>query len=70
MNRTRISRESIIRYIKLCKLQLRKLRKEIVKMEKENETANIMVYDITDSYLLEENYLGQIKAATYILNNC
>lgn len=70
MNRTRIKRESIINYIKLCKIQLKKLRKEIVKMQNENEANGLMIYDITDSYLLEENYMGQIKAATYILNNC
>ena len=39
-------------------------------MQDENEVSGLLIYDITDSYLLEEHIKGQIAAATYILNNC
>ena len=70
MNTPRIKKQNIKEYIQACKHRLKELEKEIIKMQDENETSGLLVYDITDSYLLEEHIKGQIAAATYILNNC
>ena len=72
MNKSRIKRENIKKYIRHCKCELKKIEKNIVEMqnENENEKFGLLIYDLTDTYLTEENYRGQILAATYILNNC
>ena len=70
MNTSRIKKSNIEKYIQSCKRRLKALEKEIVRMQNENEETNMLMYDITDSYLLEENLRGQIAAAKYILNNC
>ena len=70
MNTPRIKKKNIKKYIQSCKHKLKKLEKEIIKMQNENEESGLLVYDITDSYLLEEHIRGQIAAAVYILNNC
>lgn len=70
MNTKRIKKQNIKEYLRACKHRLKELEKEIVSMQNENEASGLLLYDITDSYLLEEHIRGQIAAATYILNNC
>ena len=65
-----ISKKAIKNYIKYCEQELKRLEKETEKMYAENEKQNCLVYDLTDQYLTEENYRGQIKCAKFILNNC
>ena len=65
-----ISKREIKSYIKWLEKELNRKSQEIIEMQKENEKANMQLYDLTDSYLMEENLQGQLKAAKYILNNC
>ena len=65
-----ISKRKIKRYIKWLEKELNRKSEEIVEMQKENDNAGMQLYDLTDSYLMEENLNGQLKAANYILNNC
>ena len=65
-----ISKREIKSYIKGLENELDRKSKEITEMQDENEKSDIMLYDLTDSYLMEENLQGQLKAAKYILNNC
>lgn len=67
---SRISKRKIKEYIKFCEKKLEKLEKEGQLLFEENMKQDIFKYDLTDHYLNEENYRGQIKAAYYILNNC
>lgn len=66
----RISINDIKSYIKYLEKKLEEKSAEIVEMQNENEKSKMQLYDLTDSYLMEENLEGQIKAAKYILNNC
>lgn len=65
-----ISKREIKSYIKWIEKELDRKSKEIIQMQNENEEAKMQLYDLTDSYLIEENLNGQLKAAKYILNNC
>lgn len=66
----RISINDIKKYIKNCESELERLEKEGIEMNKCNEENNYIIYDLTEHYLSEENFRGQIKAGKYILNNC
>ena len=70
MSYKNISKRAIKLYIKWLEEELSRKSKEIVEMQKENDEAGMQLYDLTDSYLMEENLQGQIKAANYILHCC
>ena len=70
MSYKNISKRNIKSYIKFLEKELSRKSKEIVDMQKENDEAGMQLYDLTDSYLMEENLQGQIKAAKYILYRC
>lgn len=70
MSYKNISKRNIKSYIKFLEKELSRKSKEIVDMQKENDEAGMQLYDLTDSYLMEENLQGQIKAAKYILYCC
>ena len=65
-----ISKKAIKQYIKYCEQELKRLEKEGIKMNKYNEKHNRQFYDLTEHYLTEEYFRGQIQASNYILKNC
>jgi len=70
MSYKNISKRNIKAYIKWLEKELNRKSQEIIEMQKENDEAKMQLYDLTDSYLMEENLQGQIKAAKYILYCC
>lgn len=63
-----ISKRKIKSYINSLEKKLKEIEEETQKCQMENENSKIMLYDLTEQYLLEERISGKIESAKYILN--